>query len=126
MPRQASSLDGVGALAVAESEDGAASDGQSDPGPDDGDREVSSQQGWDGGSRCVQGCQGAADRNQSGQGLQPGGALLERHDDTGQQRQERGDDRGSQVGVGQVDADAGACSMVCVSPCGRTDTDDCY
>ena len=21
---------------------------------------------------------------------------------------------------------AGACSMVCVSPCGRTDTDDCY
>ena len=21
---------------------------------------------------------------------------------------------------------SGACSMVCVSPCGRTDTDDCY
>ena len=21
---------------------------------------------------------------------------------------------------------SGACSLVCVSPCGRTDTDDCY
>jgi len=24
------------------------------------------------------------------------------------------------------EGDKGACSMVCVSPCGRTDTDDCY
>ena len=27
---------------------------------------------------------------------------------------------------GAVETAEGACSMVCVSPCGRTDTDDCY
>ena len=35
-----------------------------------------------------------------------------------------------QVGLAVVvevgDELVGACSMVCVSPCGRTDTDDCY
>ena len=28
--------------------------------------------------------------------------------------------------VGYSKERRGACSMVCVSPCGRTDTDDCY
>ena len=55
MLRQTSSSDSdeVGALALTESNDGATGDGQPDPGPYGGDREVAAQQGRNGGCLCV-------------------------------------------------------------------------
>ena len=55
MLRETSSSDSddVGALALTESGDGTTGDGQPDPGPYGGDREVAAQQGRNGGCRCV-------------------------------------------------------------------------
>ena len=96
----------IAAQASAQADHGAARGGEPDDRPERAHQDVAADQVRDLGGRGVEGGERPAHGHEAGGGAHPPGAERQRHDDAGEQRQEGGDDRQAQVGIGRIDPDA--------------------